>query len=698
MVLAAAVSFAGIASHSLWTPDEPRDASFGKAMLATGEMAVPRLNGQPFMEKPPLTWWLQAAAYRMLGVSDTVARVPSALCAALTLLATFLLARRLGGARAGWLAAGALASTAEFSEDMRRAIVDPPLVLVVTLTYCGFVLLAEAPAVPEPAGRRQRRAGYALIAAAAPLSFMAKAMVGIGLALGPPVLYLAAAEWLHRRRRPAPLPTPAVGHGAPREGKGAPRPPSRLIVGPGRQAAADGAGGKRGSWPWPETSRLLLPLLLLVPLLLAAVALPWGLAVVHDAGWPALRECLIGNTVGRLFATTAGERYGHRQPFWYYLTAGLPALLPWSLALPAVWFHALRQGVERRTEDQPNRPAERTDRSQPSHARPWNGRDLLPACFLLGVAILSVAASKRTVYLVPLLPALAVPLGLYLDRLGPAGGPAPLSRPDRRDPLGQLGQLDQLGRLDQDLEPTTASAGSRTVNRWGRWNRWSRRGGSDRWDRATALLLLALLGAAPLLLWLAAAAAARGRIHGFPAGLLHAELTAGRLAAAGAVALAATALLLLRLVHHLRAGTTPTGAWLVLPALGLTLAYHTAVKAAVEPLKDPHALTAAVARLDPGTGPVAAYRPSETTLGILYLDLGRAVLPLATPAELAAWFRAHPQGRAVLAGSDLRRLPPALLPRLQVLYDETATRASPFLVAGWRTGAAPSAPPPQATP
>jgi 4-amino-4-deoxy-L-arabinose transferase-like glycosyltransferase len=76
ILAAAAVSFAGIASHSLWTPDEPRDAAIGKAMWASGDLAMPRLNGSPFLEKPPLAWWAQVAAFRTLGVSDAAARVP----------------------------------------------------------------------------------------------------------------------------------------------------------------------------------------------------------------------------------------------------------------------------------------------------------------------------------------------------------------------------------------------------------------------------------------------------------------------------------------------------------------------------------------------------------------------------------------------------------------------------------------------
>jgi 4-amino-4-deoxy-L-arabinose transferase-like glycosyltransferase len=662
-LLALAVSSAGIASHSLWTPDEPRDAAVGRAMWATGDLAVPRLNGEPFLEKPPLAWWLEVAAYRALGVSDTVARLPSALCSALTLLATFLLARRLGGPAAGWLAAGALATTAEYSEDMSRAIVDPPLVLLVTLVYAGFALLVEAPAQPPAAGRRQRTAGRALIAAGAPLAFMAKAVVGLALALGPPVLYLLTAELLfwHRRR--------AAG--------GATGDP-----GGGRAAPSDATGGPGGGWPGRETLRLLLPLALLVVPLLAAVAVPWSLAVAHDAGWPALRECLVGNTVGRLFATAAGQRYGHRQPLWYYLSAGVPALLPWSLALPAMLLRGRRD--RRETEAAPPAPAP---------ARPWNALHLLPACFLFGTVILSVAASKRTVYLVPLLPALAVPLGLWLDRLGRPSRPAlpfppsPLSPPSEtgraagsnpafassNDSAARVGAADPV---DPPLQPLALAARSVSADRAPR-----------PWDRVTALLLLALFGVLPLLLWATATAAAHGAIHAFPVGPLHAELTTGRLAMAGILALAASAVLLARLARHLRAGTTPRGAWLVVPALALTLAYHTAIKAAVEPLKDPHALTAAIARLDPGTAPVAAFRPSETTLGIVYFDLGRSTQPLDSAAELAAWMQGHPRGQVVVAREELRFLPPAPRPPLRLLYDETATKASPYFIFGWSTPA-----------
>jgi hypothetical protein len=200
------------------------------------------------------------------------------------------------------------------------------------------------------------------------------------------------------------------------------------------------------------------------------------------------------------------------------------------------------------------------------------------------------------------------------------------------------------------------------------------------------LLLLGLAALLPPLAWLGGWAAARGLIHSFPVAPLRAQLTAGRLAVAGALAAAAAGLLLHRWMRHLRAGTTPSGAWLVVPWLALALLYQTAVKAVIDPLKNPHDLTAAIARLDPSPGPVIAYRPSETTLGIIGFDLDREVLPLSTPAEVIDFFAERPGGRLVLSLDALRHLPPELRTRLRLLYDESATKASPFVIAGCSAG------------
>jgi 4-amino-4-deoxy-L-arabinose transferase-like glycosyltransferase len=59
-LVGAFVSFVGI-SNELWTPDEPRDAAIGRAMWESGDWIIPRLNGAPFLEKPPFYWWVQSS-------------------------------------------------------------------------------------------------------------------------------------------------------------------------------------------------------------------------------------------------------------------------------------------------------------------------------------------------------------------------------------------------------------------------------------------------------------------------------------------------------------------------------------------------------------------------------------------------------------------------------------------------------------
>ena len=56
-----------------------------RAMVESGDYLVPRYRGEPFFDKPPLTYWLMAASFRVFGFTLTAARlVPVA--AALALL------------------------------------------------------------------------------------------------------------------------------------------------------------------------------------------------------------------------------------------------------------------------------------------------------------------------------------------------------------------------------------------------------------------------------------------------------------------------------------------------------------------------------------------------------------------------------------------------------------------------------------
>jgi hypothetical protein len=123
----------------------------------------------------------------------------------------------------------------------------------------------------------------------------------------------------------------------------------------------------------------------------------------------------------------------------------------------------------------------------------------------------------------------------------------------------------------------------------------------------------------------------------------------------------------------------------LLPFLLLFLAVQTVVKAAVDPVKSLDDLTAAIARLAPGTEPVPAYLPprqsSESLFGIVGFNLNRRTLPLTTPEEVQTYFAIHPGARVVFRMEEARQLPLELLRRLRFLYDETRKKAAPFGIA-----------------
>ena len=120
--------------YSLIEPDETRYAQIALDMQESGDWVVPKLFGEPYLDKPPLLYWMTAASYWLFGANDSATRLPSALCATLSVLATYLLGRRLIGDRAAWFGALAVLLSAGFVLCARFLIMDGPLTLFTTLT------------------------------------------------------------------------------------------------------------------------------------------------------------------------------------------------------------------------------------------------------------------------------------------------------------------------------------------------------------------------------------------------------------------------------------------------------------------------------------------------------------------------------------------------------------------------------------
>ncbi len=143
LFLAVAASLMTTVSRDLWNPDEPRYAQVAREMMRSGDYIHPRLNGKSYPDKPPLYFWLIAAASLFSGeVSAFSARLPSVLAGLGVALLTFLLGRRLFNRRTGLMAAIILLTNVEFFYIMTSCHLDTLLafwvILAVYLFHTGY--------------------------------------------------------------------------------------------------------------------------------------------------------------------------------------------------------------------------------------------------------------------------------------------------------------------------------------------------------------------------------------------------------------------------------------------------------------------------------------------------------------------------------------------------------------------------------
>lgn len=125
-----------------------------RAMVERADWLVPFYRGEPFYDKPPLTYWLLAASFQVFGPSLFAGRLVAAVLALVTLWATFLLTRRLvpssdgeGRPDAPLFAAVILGTSYAFVSFARLTMSDM-LLTFLTLAAGGLYLRAETEARP----------------------------------------------------------------------------------------------------------------------------------------------------------------------------------------------------------------------------------------------------------------------------------------------------------------------------------------------------------------------------------------------------------------------------------------------------------------------------------------------------------------------------------------------------------------------
>jgi 4-amino-4-deoxy-L-arabinose transferase-like glycosyltransferase len=170
----------GLGGFPLRDNNEGLYAEIAREMLADGNWIVPHLNGVPYIEKPPVLYWLQALAMGAFGVTPGVARLASAVPLLALALGLGAFGARHASLRVGCLASVVLASMVPLALGAHLVLFDPLLCALVG--GCLLCLLHGSLAASSSA----LRWGAFLLA----LAVLEKGAVALALVLGTYGLFL----------------------------------------------------------------------------------------------------------------------------------------------------------------------------------------------------------------------------------------------------------------------------------------------------------------------------------------------------------------------------------------------------------------------------------------------------------------------------------------------------------------------------
>ena len=156
---------------TLWDRDEGYYVECAREMLTQRDPFVPRFCGEPWLQKPPLTYWGMALSMALFHGTEAAARLPSAMAGVLAIWLTFWLAARMFDLRTGVAAACVLGTSVLFGGASRVAMLDTTLVCCVLLSMIGLWRFLD----------EGRRSGLVLFYVGCGLGGLAKGPLGIAL-------------------------------------------------------------------------------------------------------------------------------------------------------------------------------------------------------------------------------------------------------------------------------------------------------------------------------------------------------------------------------------------------------------------------------------------------------------------------------------------------------------------------------------
>src|SRR6202166_4137891 len=279
--------FSHLGAFGFIGPDEPRYAWIARDMAESGDWVTPRLYGKPWFEKPVFYYWSAALCFKLFGVNEASARLPSAVCALLATLGLAWLALRLGGGQMARWVLLLLPSTGGMIGFSHAASTDMPFSAMLSIAMvCAAVALEVVPS--EKLFPEETREGQTVVRRAKKVVYLSLALFGFFLAIavlakGPAALVLAGGAillWAATTKR------------------------------------------------WREALRLFHPLAIVTFFL---TCLPWYVLCARRN--PEFFRIFI---IEHNFKRYLTPEFQHIQPFWYYVPITIIALLPWLFWL--AWF------------------------------------------------------------------------------------------------------------------------------------------------------------------------------------------------------------------------------------------------------------------------------------------------------------------------------------------------------------------------
>lgn len=192
ILICAAWILPGLIGHDPWKPDDAYSFGLVYSILTGSDWVIPRLAGEPIMEKPPLYYLTAAGLARLfsgwLPLHDG-ARLASGFFIALSLLFTGLTGRELWGKGYGRLTVLVMIACLGLLVRAHQLITDIGLLAGLTIAFYGLAL----------APRRFALAG-ALIGTGLGIGFMTKGPLAPGITLMTALLLpLLSRPWRTRR-------------------------------------------------------------------------------------------------------------------------------------------------------------------------------------------------------------------------------------------------------------------------------------------------------------------------------------------------------------------------------------------------------------------------------------------------------------------------------------------------------------------